>query len=228
MVLSHITERDLISMNTFTLNEKQVASFMSCGATIAESELDLAGAVKTFVSLVTVEKLGNWVNGNFEESDTGVATKVADYDLWVAGMDSVKQGYAKAKGLKTIDNDAVKGMWKRFTRNILEQFGISKPAKPTEGGKAKAEQRSKAQLAKEELAKRDEEDLQAEIAELSSKPSKENNKKAGKLIAALEYKQKLANKDIEDELKALKKELKDYITKCDDIEMLYDIRNLID
>ena len=79
-----------------------------------------------------------------------------------------------------------------------------------------------------DLAKRDEEDLQAEIAELSSKPSKENNKKAGKLIAALEYKQKLANKDIEDELKALKKELKDYITKCDDIEMLYDIRNLID
>ena len=215
-------------MNTFKLNDMQVASFTACGATIAESELDLAGAVKTFVSLVTVEKLGNWVNGNFEESDTGVATKVADYELWVAGMESVKQGYAKAKGLKTIDNDAVKGMWKRFTRNILEQFGISKPAKPTEGGKAKAEQRSKAQLAKEELAKRDEEDLQAEIAELSSKPSKENNKKAGKLIAALEYKQKQANQDFDAELKALKKEIKESVTKCDDLSLLQDIANMFD
>jgi hypothetical protein len=230
MVLSHITERDLIKMNeiTFKLNEQQVAGFKSCGNVVAESETDLAGAAKTFVDLVTVTKIGIWIDGNFVESEEGKPTKVADFNLWVAGSEQVKQGYADTKGLKTLDNDTVKGMWKRFTRNVSELYGISKPAKPTEGGKAKAEQRSKAQKAKEELAKRDEEDLQAQIAELSSKPSKENNKLAGKLLDALAYKQKQANKDIDAEMKALKKEIKEQITKCEDMLLLQDISNMLD
>jgi hypothetical protein len=107
-------------------------------------------------------------------------------------------------------------------------YGITKPAKPTETGKAKAEQRSKALIAKEELAKRDEEDLQAEIAVLSAKPSKENNKQAGKLLDALAYKQKQANKDIEEEMKALKKEIKEQVTKCEDMALLQDISNMLD
>jgi hypothetical protein len=214
---------------TFKLNESQVAGFMACGATVAESETDLAGAVKSFVNLVLVGRNGSFINGSFvEDLNSDKVHKVPDYDLWVAGMEEVKKGYAKAKGLSNIDNDAVKGMWKRFTRNIAEQFGISKPAKPSEGGKAKAEQRSKAQQAKEELAKRDEEDLQAEIAELSSKPSKENLKKAGKLVDALAYKQKQANKDFDDEIKALKKEIKEQITKCEDLSLLQDISNMFD
>jgi hypothetical protein len=230
MVLSHITERDLIKMNeiTFKLNEQQVAGFKSVGAIFAESESDIAGAVKTFVGLVTVVKKGNWIDGNFVESAEGKDTKVPDYWLWETGMEQVKQGYADTKGLKTLDNDAVKGMWKRFTRNVAELHGISKPAKPTEGGKAKAEQRSKAQKAKEELAQRDFEDLQAEIAELSAKPSKENNKKAGKLLDALAYKEKQSNKDIDAEIKALKKEIKEQITKCEDLSLLQDISNMLD
>jgi hypothetical protein len=214
---------------TFKLNEQQVAGFMACGATFAESETDIAGAVKAFVDLVTVGKNGNWIDGKFvEDLNSPKVHKVPDFYLWESGSEQVKQGYANTKGLKGIDNEAVKQMWKRFTRNVSEQFGITKPAKPTEGGKAKAEQRSKAQLEKEELAKRDEEDLQAEIAELSSKPSKENNKKAGKLIAALEYKQKQANQDFDAELKALKKEIKESVTKCDDLSLLQDIANMFD
>ena len=218
-----------MSETTFKLNEKQVAGFMACGATFAESETDIAGAVKAFVDLVLVGRNGSYIDGKFvEDLNSPKVHKVPDYDLWVAGMEEVKKGYAKTKGLSGIDNEAVKQMWKRFTRNIAEQFGISKPAKPSESGKAKAEQRSKALIAKEELAKRDVEDLQAEIAELSSKPSKENNKKAGKLLDALAYKEKQANKDIDDEIKVLKKEIKEQITKCEDLALLQDISNMLD
>jgi len=218
-----------MSETTFKLNEQQVAGFMACGATFAESETDIAGAVKAFVGLVTVGKNGSYINGSFvEDLNSPKVHKVPDWDLWVAGMDEVKRGYAKVKGLSNIDNDAVKGMWKRFTRNVSDLHGISKPAKPTETGKAKAEQRSKALIAKEELAKRDEEDLQAEITELSAKPSKENLKKASKLVDALAYKQKQANKDFDDEIKALKKEIKEQITKCEDLALLQDISNMLD
>jgi hypothetical protein len=213
---------------TFKLNDQQVAGFKSCGNTIADSETDLAGAVKTFVGLVTVTLKGSWVAGKFVESEEGKPTKVADYNLWIAGSEQVKQGYADTKGLPNLDNDSVKGMWKRFTRNVSDLYGITKPAKPTESGKAKAEQRSKALIAKEELAKRDEEDLQAEIAELSSKPSKENNKLAGKLIDALAYKQKLGNKDFDNEIKAVKKDIKEKVTKCEDLALLQDISNMLD
>lgn len=213
---------------TFKLNEQQIAGFKSCGNTVAESETDLAGAVKAFVDLVCIVKKGIWQNGNFVETDEGKPTKVPDYDLWVAGSEQVKQGYADTKGLTGLDNDTVKGMWKRFTRNVSDLYGISKPAKGTDASTAKAEQRSKAQLAKEELAKRDFEDLQAEIAELSAKPSKENNKKAGKLLDALAYKEKQANKDFDDEIKALKKEIKEQITKCEDLALLQDIANMFD
>ena len=214
---------------TFKLNEQQIAGFMSCGATFAESETDIAGAVKAFVDLVLVGRNGSYIDGKFvEDLNSPKVHKVPDFYLWEAGMEEVKKGYAKTKGLSGIDNEAVKQMWKRFTRNIAEQFGISKPAKPTEGGKAKAEQRSKALIAKEELAKRDVEDLQAEIAELSSKPSKENNKKAGKLLDALAYKEKLGNKDFDNEIKALKKEIKEQVTKCEDLSLLQDISNMFD
>ena len=213
---------------TFKLNEQQIAGFKSCGNTIADSETDLAGAVKTFVGLVTVTLKGGWVAGNFVESEDGKPTKVADYNLWVAGSEQVKQGYADTKGLKGLDNDSVKSMFKRFTRNISDLYGITKPAKPTVAGKAKAEQRSKAQQAKEELAKRDIEDLQAEIIELSAKPSKENVKLTSKLLDAVAYKQKAENKDFDAEIKAIKKEIKEKVTKCDDLSLLQDIANMLD
>ena len=229
-MLSHITERDLIKMNeiTFKLNEQQVAGFKSCGNTIADSETDLAGAVKTFVSLVTVEKKGSWINGNFVESAEGKPTKVPDYNLWIAGSEQVKQGYADTKNLTNLDNDTVKQMWKRFTRNVSELYGISKPAKPTETGKAKAEQRSKALIAKQELAKRDIDDLQAEIIELSAKPSKENVKLTSKLLDAVAYKQSAENKDFDADMKALKKSIKEQVTKCSDMPLLQDISNMLD
>jgi hypothetical protein len=214
---------------TFKLNEQQVAGFKSCGNTIADSETDLAGAVKTFVGLVTVGKNGSWIDGKFvEDLNSPKVHKVPDFNLWVAGSEQVKQGYADTKGLKGLDNDAVKGMWKRFTRNVSDLYGITKPAKPTEGGKAKAEQRSKAQQAKEELAKRDIEDLQAEIIELSAKPSKENVKLTSKLLDAVAYKQKAENKDFDAEIKAIKKEIKEKVTKCDDLSLLQDIANMLD
>jgi hypothetical protein len=214
---------------TFKLNEQQIAGFMSVGATFAESETDIAGAVKTFVGLVTVNKNGSWIDGKFvEDLNSNKVHKVPDWNLWVAGSEQVKLGYANTKGLKDLDNDTIKSMWKRFNRNVAEQFGISKPAKPTEGGKAKAEQRSKALIAKEELAKRDIEDLQAEIIELSAKPSKENNKLAGKLLDAVAYKQKLEGKDNDNEIKTLKKEIKEQVTKCEDLALLQDISNMFD
>lgn len=214
---------------TFKLNEQQIAGFMSVGATFAESETDIAGAVKTFVGLVTVGKNGSWIDGKFvEDLNSPKVHKVPDWDLWVAGSEQVKLGYAKVKGLTNLDNDTIKSMWKRFSRNVSDLHGISKPAKPTVAGKAKAEQRSKAQQAKEELAKRDMEDLQAEIAELSAKPSKENNKLVGKLIDAIAYKEKAENKDFDNEIKALKKEIKEQVTKCEDLSLLQDISNMFD
>lgn len=230
-MLSHITERDLIKMNeiTFKLNEQQVAGFKSCGNTIADSETDLAGAVKTFVGLVTVGKNGSWVNGVFvEDLNSPKVHKVPDYNLWIAGSEQVKQGYADTKNLTNLDNDTVKQMWKRFTRNVSELYGISKPAKPTETGKAKAEQRSKALIAKQELAKRDIEDLQAEIIELSAKPSKENVKLTSKLLDAVAYKQSAENKDFDADMKALKKSIKEQVTKCSDMPLLQDISNMLD
>jgi hypothetical protein len=213
---------------TFKLNDQQIAGFKSCGNTIADSETDLAGAAKTFVGLVTVTLKGSWVAGNFVESEDGKPTKVADYNLWVAGSEQVKQGYADTKGLTNLDNDSVKSMFKRFTRNVSDLYGISKPAKPTESGKAKAEQRSKALIAKQELAKRDIDDLQAEIIELSAKPSKENVKLTSKLLDAVAYKQKAENKDFDSDMKLLKKIIKEQVTKCEDMPLLQDISNMLD
>jgi hypothetical protein len=122
---------------TFKLNEQQVAGFMSVGATFAESETDIAGAVKTFVGLVTVGKNGSWIDGIFvEDLNSPKVHKVPDFNLWVAGSEQVKLGYANTKGLKGLDNDTIKSMWKRFTRNVSELHGITKPAKPTLAGKA--------------------------------------------------------------------------------------------
>jgi hypothetical protein len=178
---------------------------------------------------VTIGKNGSWINGSFvEDLNSNKVHKVPDWDLWVAGMEEVKRGYAKVKGLSNIDNDTVKQMWKRFTRNVSDLHGISKPAKPTDTGKAKAEQRSKALIAKQELAKRDIDDLQAEIIELSTKPSKENVKLTSKLLDAVAYKQKAENKDFDVEIKAIKKEIKEKVTKCDDLSLLQDIANMLD
>ena len=89
---------------TFKLDDNQVAVFSGIGDLFAVSEVDADQAVEDFARAVEIAV----------EVD-GKIIKQADYHIWIAGSEVMKQAYAKKKGVP-LDSDAVKSMWKRFTR----------------------------------------------------------------------------------------------------------------
>ncbi len=125
----------------FQLSDVQVTLFSGIGDLFAVSEVDADQAVEDFARAVEISK----------EID-GKIVKQADYHLWVAGSEVMKLAYAKKKGLDItmpltalFETDTVKGMWKRFTRRLEENYALVKPASPSTTGQKKADQRSKAQ-----------------------------------------------------------------------------------
>ena len=200
--------------NQFEMNAQQIAGFTAIGATFADSEVTADGAVLSFTKLVCPD---------------GATTPI--YDLWEAGSKYWKAGYAEGKKIALTDadgkeNNTVTKAFSRFTTRVEKAYGITKPAKPTGSGPAKADQRAKAA---EELAKQKErpmEDLLAEVQMLTSAPSKINLAKATKVQAVIEAKRKDDLKDRMDGIELLQKEIKAMVSNClneDDLKAIYQI-----
>jgi hypothetical protein len=113
-------------------------------------------------------------------------------------------------------------MWTRFTKRVSDNYGLVKPASPSEEGQKKAAQRTKAQLAMDELKTKPISELQNEIALLTAKATPENLAKAGKLAKAIKAKNNDALKDRMDGIKSLQKEVAAAAKNCMDESLLQD------
>lgn len=202
----------------FQLSDTQVQLFSDVGDLFAVSEVDADQAVEDFARAVEIAI----------EVD-GKIIKQADYHLWVAGSEVMKLAYAKKKGLditmpkaELFELDSIKGMWKRFTRRLEENYALTKPASPEIGSQKKAEQRTKAQLAMDELKAKPIADLQAEIAMLTAKATPENLAKAGKLAKAIKAKNQDALKERMAGIKDLQAEVIQAVKNCFDESLLQD------
>ena len=202
----------------FKLSDDQVSIFNNIGDLFAVSEVDADQAVEDFARAVEIAV----------EIDGKMVMK-ADYHLWVAGSEVMKLAYAKKKGLDItmpltalFDTDTVKGMWKRFTRRLEENYAVVKPASPSTTGQKKADQRTKAQLAMDELKTKPIAELQDEIAMLTAKATPENLAKATKLSKAISEKNRDALKDRMAGIKELQKEVSQAVKNCLDETLLQD------
>ena len=202
----------------FQLSDVQVELFSGIGDLFAVSEVDADQAVEDFARAVEISK----------EID-GKLVKQADYYLWTAGSEVVKLAYAKKKGLditmpkaELFDTDTIKQMWKRFTIRVADNYALVKPASPETGSQKKADQRSKAQLAMEELKAKPVAELQQEIALLTAKGTEESLKDASKRVKAIKQKNQDALKDRMDSIKELQKEVIQAVKDCLDESLLQD------
>ena len=206
-----------MSDTQFALNEVQVELFSGIGDLFAVSEVDADQAVEDFARAVEIAI----------EID-GKIVKQADYYIWTAGAEVIKLAYAKKKGITAINNvelfatDTIKQMWTRFTKRVSDNYGLVKPASPSTEGQKKAAQRTKAQLAMDELKTKPISELQNEIALLTAKATPENLAKAGKLAKAIKAKNNDALKDRMDGIKSLQKEVAAAAKNCMDESLLQD------
>jgi hypothetical protein len=207
----------------FQLNDTQVSIFTNIGDLFAVSEVDADQAVEDFARAVEIAI----------EVD-GKIIKQADYHLWVAGSEVMKLAYAKKKGLtasshaELFELDSIKSMWKRFTRRLEENYALTKPASPSTEGQKKANQRTKAQLAMDEMKAKPIADLQAEIAMLTAKATPENLAKAGKLAKAIKAKNQDALKERMTEIKTLQAEVIQAVKNCLDESLLQDSLSILE
>jgi hypothetical protein len=200
----------------FQLSDSQVDLFSGIGDLFAVSEVDADQAVEDFARAVEVAV-----------EIEGKMVMKADYHLWVAGSEVMKLAYAKKKGLditmpraELFELDTIKSMWKRFARRLEENYAMTKPSSPETGSQKKAEQRSKAQLAMDELKAKPIAELQEEISMLTAKATPENLAKAGKLAKAIKEKNRDALKDRMAEIKELQKEVIQAVKDCLDESLL--------
>ena len=202
----------------FELSDTQVELFSNIGDLFAVSEVDADQAVEDFAKAVevTVEVDGKMV-------------KQADYYIWTAGADVIKLAYAKKKGLNIampradlFGSDTIKQMWTRFTKRVSDNYGLVKPASPSVEGQKKASQRTKAQLAMDELKAKPITELQNEIAMLTAKATEESLKDASKRVKAIKQKNEDALKDRMDGIKSLQKEVIQAAKNCLDESLLQD------
>jgi hypothetical protein len=202
----------------FALSDTQVELFSNIGDLFAVSEVDADQAVEDFAKAVevTIEVDGKMV-------------KQADYYIWTAGADVIKLAYAKKKGLNIampradlFGSDTIKQMWTRFTKRVSDNYGLVKPASPSVEGQKKANQRTKAQLAMDELKAKPITELQNEIAMLTAKGTEESLKDASKRVKAIKQKNEDALKDRMDGIKSLQKEVATAAKNCLDESLLQD------
>ena len=189
---------------TFKLDDEQLVVFGDIGALFAMAEVDADQAIVDFARAVDPDSTGS-----------------ASYPIWNAGIEVVKQSYAVKKGV-AVDSDTVKSMVKRFYARLNEKFGLTKPVSPETGSQKKAEQRTKAQLAMDELKAKPIAELQDEISMLTAKATPENLAKAGKLAKAIKEKNRDALKDRMAGIKELQKEVIQAVKDCLDESLLQD------
>jgi hypothetical protein len=191
-----------------SVSEQDLAGFKANGSAFGESELTADEALKDFTKRVCP-------NG----------TTTANWYILEAGAKSWKSGYAEAKRIPLTDSDGkenntVTKAYSRMLAQCCDKYGLIKPTKPTTTAQDKKAQRSKAQVAMDELKAKPMEDLIAEVQMLSASPTLDNLKKASKLQKAVESKRKDLLADRMDGIKAKQKEVKDLAGNCFDEEAL--------
>ena len=191
-----------------SVSEQDLLGFKANGSAFGESELTADEALKDFTKRVCP-------NG----------TTTANWYILEAGAKSWKSGYAEAKRIPLTDSDGkenntVTKAYSRMLSQCCDKYGLIKPTKPTTTAQDKKEQRSKAQVAMDELKAKPIEDLIAEVQMLSASPTLDNLKKASKVQKAVESKRADLLADRMDGIKAKQKEVKDLAGKCMDEEAL--------
>jgi hypothetical protein len=191
-----------------SVSEQDLLGFKANGSAFGESELTADEALKDFAKRICP-------NGS----------TTADWYILESGSKAWKSGYAEAKRIPLTDsegkeNNTVTKAFSRMFARVCNDYGVVKPTKPTTTAQDKKEQRSKAQLAMDELKAKPMEDLIAEVQMLSASPTLDNLKKASKLQKAVESKRKDLLADRMDGIKAKQKEVKDLAGNCFDEEAL--------
>jgi hypothetical protein len=191
-----------------SVSEQDLLGFKANGSAFGESELTADEALKDFIKRVCP-------NG----------TTTANWYILEAGSKSWKAGYAEAKRIPLTDadgkeNNTVTKACSRMLAQCCDKYGLIKPSKPTTTAQDKKAQRSKAQIAMDELKAKPMEDLLAEVQMLSATPTTANLAKAGKVSKAIDAKRKDVLADRMDGIKAKQKEVKDLAGQCFDEEAL--------
>lgn len=191
-----------------SVSEQDLAGFKANGSAFGESELTADEALKDFAKRICP-------NGS----------TTADWYILESGSKAWKSGYAEAKRIPLTDsegkeNNTVTKAFSRMFARVCNDYGVVKPTKPTTTAQDKKEQRSKAQVAMDELKAKPMEDLIAEVQMLSANPTLANLKKASKLQKAVDSKREDALSERMDGIKAKQKEVKDLAGKCMDEEAL--------
>lgn len=203
------------------LSVEQQSVFTEIGESVGLCARDMKVALQGFYNAVMVE-VSKDVNGVTK------MVKEVDYYLWEQGRNCWQQGYAKGTGhfymtSNNTINPTITDAFYRFAKELTNEFGIVKPAKPTGTGQAKAEQRSKSAIAKEALMSMSFENLEKQKNDLQVNGSKDSIKQALKIAEAIEAKEKAIKKVIEEGWKTKHKTIKELLVKCHDEQALNSI-----
>jgi hypothetical protein len=116
--------------------------------------------------------------------------------------------------------DAIKSKWKRVCRDSA----ITIPVSDDPEAKKKAEQRAKARAV---FADKSDAELEAEMANLLAQPTLKRIEEAKKFGKELDQRQKDAGNDVKAELNAVRKDIRDCLAKCDDMDTLVEIHRTL-
>lgn len=190
------------------VSEQDLLGFKANGSAFGESELTADEALQDFARRVCP-------NGS----------TTANWYVLEAGSKSWKAGYAEAKRIPLTgddgkENNTVTKAFSRMFGQVCEKYGVVKPTKPTTTAEDKKAQRTKAQVAMDELKAKPMDELLAEVQMLTANPTTVNLAKAGKVQKAVESKRKDALADRMDGIKAKQDEIKKLVKDCFDEEAL--------
>lgn len=146
------------------------------------------------------------------------------FDQWEAGRLQWVSGYVEANPANT--GNAADKAWNRFAGLLDEFFGLVKPKAVSVAAEKKRAEREKKQ--KELLAKHGDltptmirAQMEAAYQTLAKNPTnKEAMKQVKELDKVLKVKQSAENKELGEELKALRSAVKEAVGKCIDIGLL--------
>jgi len=190
---------------TTIMTELQKAGFISIGSTWADIDGQKEEALLSFYNQVTYTD---------SKGDTDVS-----YDLWIAGSEAWKEGYAQVKGCDPKDNK-VSAAWLVFTNTLKADYDIVKPAKPSKEGQKKAEQRSKNAEKVEALKAKPVEELLAMVETLTKNHTAKNLAEAQKVQKVIEAKRKEDLKEVMEDIKAKQNEIKKLVGDVTDHRVL--------
>jgi hypothetical protein len=194
------------------LSNEDTASFISIGATLAESDLDREKALESFYQLVYVTQ-----------------KMVLSHARWEEGRLAFCKGYAETKRIPLYENGAklhntIKQAWFRFSQELKALYGIEKPADTSNPDSVKkAENRSKATIEKEALMQESVEALTSKVDALRTNGSLEAVEESAKILRAIEAKKKAEEKAIANEYKEKQKLIKELVGNCNnhmDLDMI--------